>query len=521
MKIIIIAQTIKSRINSILKQKELYKPMLDAMRILNSKGIPIYFYERVGYLKEYTYAENARRRIKNKLSFTKMYNHLDKYEAEFKSIFGKKYSREYVDKIGRIPQVVKKGDIYCHEDYQSLYINVINGVRFTTNQPTNYKRTIHIYGRCGVFGYAVEDYETVPSRLQKKIIEKGYADIRVVNHGIWGGEDSYIEHNFLEDISGFDENDIVIFYMRKFKKNLMNEMIKQGMYFCSLTEAWHRMVDPVDCIYDRPGHMSARGYDAIAELIIEDLVVGNINVLDNSHQISEKITPAITPHLNRYLKKYMDVSFQKEIKKYTDDIITKYPCKDDNPKCGAIVMNCNPFTNGHSYLVEYASKQVDRLYIFVVEEDKSFFNFKDRFEMVKAGTKNLTNVIVVPSGQFIISALTFPEYFIKDYVKKKEFDVSGDVEIFCKYISPALNIKIRFAGEEPLDPVTNNYNVTMSRILPKYGIQFEEIKRLEAGDGEVVNATRVRQLLNEKDFETLRQFVPESTYRVLIKKYAR
>ena len=45
---------------------------------------------------------------------------------------------------------------------------------------------------------------------------------------------------------------------------------------------------------------------------------------------------------------------------------------------GAIVMNCNPFTLGHLYLIEYAAKEVDKLFIFVVEEDASFFSFDDR-----------------------------------------------------------------------------------------------------------------------------------------------
>ena len=54
------------------------------------------------------------------------------------------------------------------------------------------------------------------------------------------------------------------------------------------------------------------------------------------------------------------------------------------PKIGAIVMNCNPFTLGHRYLVEYAASQVEHLYIFAIEEDKSIFPFVDRFELIKA-----------------------------------------------------------------------------------------------------------------------------------------
>ena len=65
-------------------------------------------------------------------------------------------------------------------------------------------------------------------------------------------------------------------------------------------------------------------------------------------------------------------------------------------KCGAIVMNCNPFTKGHRYLIEQAAGQVDLLYIFVVEEDKSTFKFEDRIEMVRRGTVDLDKVKVLP-----------------------------------------------------------------------------------------------------------------------------
>ena len=44
-------------------------------------------------------------------------------------------------------------------------------------------------------------------------------------------------------------------------------------------------------------------------------------------------------------------------------------------KTGAVIMNCNPFTYGHRYLIERALSVVDFLIIFVVEEDMSLFSF--------------------------------------------------------------------------------------------------------------------------------------------------
>ena len=86
------------------------------------------------------------------------------------------------------------------------------------------------------------------------------------------------------------------------------------------------------------------------------------------------------------------------------------------------------------------------MFVFVLEEDKSFFKFVDRFEMVKRGTSDLENVIVLPSREFMISAMTFPEYFMKDYTQTKEIDVTQDLSIFGEYIAPKLNITVRFAG---------------------------------------------------------------------------
>ena len=263
--------------------------------------------------------------------------------------------------------------------------------------------------------------------------------------------------------------------------------------------------------------MNAEGYKLVAKIICEDL----INTGFCCGNYDKSISLGTAEHLNYYLKSKTENDFEIEIKEYIDSIKKEYPLDKSMASNGAIVMNCNPFTYGHRYLVETAAKQVDRLYIFVVEEDKSFFLFKDRFEMVKRGIEGIPNVVVVPSGKFIISAYTFPEYFMKDYVKEKNFDVSMDVKTFCKYIAPPLNIKKRFAGEEPFDPVTNNYNQNMNRILPEYGMKFVAIPRYAIDSERVVNATRVRELLNNKEFCELKEYVPQSTYDVLMKKYVK
>ncbi len=120
--------------------------LIDALLLLAQKEIPVYFYNRVGKEeKGFAYSTSAQRRMELGLSFPKMYKNIDKYEDEFKELFSDLYSKEYVNKIGKIPQSIKKGDNYCHEDCSSEYINIIQGKRITCYQPNQSMRTIHIY----------------------------------------------------------------------------------------------------------------------------------------------------------------------------------------------------------------------------------------------------------------------------------------------------------------------------------------------------------------------------------------
>lgn len=504
--------------DEILVVAEQYYAMMDAFLLLAKKNVPVYYYNRVGKEKNgYTYSDSAINRMDKHLSFPLMYEHIDDYESDFQELFDDLYNKNYIKELGRIPQVIKKGNIYCHEDFSSNYVNVIEGCRIVVGQPDKYKRTIHVYGRCGAFGYAVEDKNSLPSQIQELLRSHGATDIRVVNHGLWGGEDEYLEHNFLNDCIGFKEGDIILFYMMHIDKNLLKHWEDCGVKYKEITHEWHQYPEAKWCFYDRPGHMNHIGYKHVAEIIVEDMIHQSFSCKPVEQEVFRSFN---SEHLKAYLKKNNTSDFYNEIKAYTDSILQEYPLQNESMMCGSIVMNCNPFTMGHRYLIELAASQVDRLYVFVVQEDKSFFKYDDRFEMVKQGTSDLKNVKVVSSGKFIISSLTFPEYFMKDYVKEKNFDVSMDVETFCKYIAPPLNIKKRYAGEEPFDPVTKNYNENMSRILPKYGMEFCEIPRLALDETHVINATEVRRLLKERDFKTIKEYVPQSTLDILVSKYS-
>lgn len=198
------------------------------------------------------------------------------------------------------------------------------------------------------------------------------------------------------------------------------------------------------------------------------------------------------------------------------DSVAKYKVSDRLTKCGGIVMNCNPFTNGHRYLIEEALKAVGLVYVFVVEENKSYFAFEDRIAMVREGVKDLENVIVVPSGKYIISTYTLPGYFEKESKPYVEFDAAEDLEIFAKRIAPDFGITVRFAGEEPNDPYTRSYNRQMKELLPQMGIEFIELPR-KLEQGVAISASRVRKLIKEGQPEAIKELVPETTLKYLQK----
>ena len=190
------------------------------------------------------------------------------------------------------------------------------------------------------------------------------------------------------------------------------------------------------------------------------------------------------------------------------------PSETDSGKVGAAVMNCNPFTLGHRYLIETAAKACDKLYVFVLSEDKSRFSAADRLALVKAGTADIPNVTVLPTGPYLISSATFPTYFLKDREKAQTVQCLLDIEIFTKYFVPKFGITHRFVGTEPLSPMTDMYNDALKTYLPCKGVEVCEIPRLQTGDTPI-SASFVRSLLGKGQPELLRSLVPETTFHYL------
>lgn len=186
---------------------------------------------------------------------------------------------------------------------------------------------------------------------------------------------------------------------------------------------------------------------------------------------------------------------------------------------GCAVMNCNPFTRGHRHLVESASRQVDNLYLFVVEEDRSLFPFPVRLRLVREGVADLANVLVLGTSHYAISSATFPTYFLKRNDPVARIQMELDLTLFASRIAPFFRITRRFAGNEPCCGLTYRYNECMKRLLPSHGITLTEVERVCAG-GEVISASRVRGALARDDRGELAQLVPDSTLAFLLSSEA-
>ena len=180
---------------------------------------------------------------------------------------------------------------------------------------------------------------------------------------------------------------------------------------------------------------------------------------------------------------------------------------------GTIVMNANPFTLGHRFLVEQSSELVERLYVVVVREDCSMFSYSERKAMVSQGVRDIGNVVVVDGSDYAVSAATFPTYFLKQISDATDTQITLDLDIYRRRIAPALGATVRFFGSEPTDPLTRRYNELMHQQLGEDHVH--EIQRKQQ-DGSPISASQVRKAMLEGRLWDAIQMVPPTTIPYII-----
>lgn len=140
------------------------------------------------------------------------------------------------------------------------------------------------------------------------------------------------------------------------------------------------------------------------------------------------------------------------------------------------------------------------------------FTADERLAMVQEGLADLSNVLVHPTGPYMVSSATFPTYFIKDKTRSGEIHCELDVRLFAEKIAPVLSITRRYVGTEPSCAVTAQYNRRMKEMLPTYGVEVIELERF-AASGQVISASRIRSLIRENNMEALEGLLPQSSIR--------
>ena len=276
-------------------------------------------------------------------------------------------------------------------------------------------------------------------------------------------------------------------------------------------------------VYDSEALLALGGVagDAIRSLAVEDASQG------------EGILPILVTHLYKKLKNegfdnvfvvtkpaysslFASLCFYERVK--TEDaallesrrdglerFLAQLPTAD-----GAVVMNADPFTNGHRYLVETAAASCRRLLVLVLSKDAAHVPSDVRLMLVRQGCADLPNVTVCPGGAYVISSATFPDYFFKNKTDAASAHARLDATLFAEQIAPACGILTRFVGEEPLDPMTAAYNDALRSILPAHGVNVRVIPR-KLCQGEPISASRVRALWQAGDYKSIAPLVPETT----------
>jgi [citrate (pro-3S)-lyase] ligase len=192
-------------------------------------------------------------------------------------------------------------------------------------------------------------------------------------------------------------------------------------------------------------------------------------------------------------------------------------------RIGAIVMNANPFTLGHHYLVTQALAACDWLHVFVVGEDASLISYRDRYRLVEAGIREFSRITLHAGSEYMVSRATFPAYFFKEKGMVGACRTALDLLLFRNFIAPALGINHRYVGTEPFCPTTAKYNEDMKYWLQAAPTGTPAVTVVEIARttilGRAVSASEVRRLLGTRDFDRIEALVPPATLDMLYEKY--
>ncbi len=194
-----------------------------------------------------------------------------------------------------------------------------------------------------------------------------------------------------------------------------------------------------------------------------------------------------------------------------------------------IVLNANPFTIGHHYLAELASKRSSKVLVFVIqgktesggkgnhENTGIEFPFQDRLSMVKEGLSDLRNVIVLPSGPYIISRDDFPRGFLSESLGHASAHGILDSMVLC-HVCKALGIKAVFAGDEPRDELSEIHLNALRQECRSNGIALKVAERKRLGE-KYISSSMVRDDLSKGRKDEVALIVPPHVLEYLNQRF--
>lgn len=379
--------------------------------------------------------------------------------------------------------------VFLLADTASRHYNVVNHERVTEGVPERWRKTVHFFGNCVAVGAFAPDGQTVASHIQRAFNEQAPEEgVRVVNAANWGGL-PVAARQILSPRTLLHPGDVAVLITSDVDRAALRQALrafpdKRFFVWRDISAAFQRPHAQGEIFFDTV-HMNGGGYALAAERLFPVL-----------RELARDRAPLVPPGLETYARELERLKERRP---------------PDARDVGAVVMNANPFTRGHAFLVREALRRCDFLYVFILEEDKSRFSFEARLAMARAALADEPRVAVVPGGKLILSSETLPEYFDKERLQHVRIDAGRDLEIFATVVAPLLGIRKRFAGEEPLCRLTRQYNAAMRAILPRHGIEFVELPRRATDEGRIISASSLRRALKYGDRAQLEQLAPPTT----------
>lgn len=190
-----------------------------------------------------------------------------------------------------------------------------------------------------------------------------------------------------------------------------------------------------------------------------------------------------------------------------------------------ILINANPFTVGHRYLIEIASGRSQAVVVFVIQgrtESGSRGNhektgieipFEDRLGLVKQCTQDLGNVLVLPSGQYLISRDDYPASYLKEKLGNVPAHAMLNSLTLC-LTARAIGAGTIFAGDEPRDEMSEIHLNALRQRCRENSITIKVAERKRLGD-RYISSAMVREALSRGRCDELPLLVPNQVQQYL------